>query len=145
MPAWASPAIFLPRSLWTFYGNRIFPREPPVGCAQRRSEESSASGAACQMHCNHRLSLPTGRTRGGKSSRPHPHPYNNTSGSVLFSSAGRLTDSRGTTSGRTRGRIWPQIRDLTELSQELAPVSVSAGEGRRARIARVFQVRPEAN
>lgn len=64
---------------------------------------------------------------------------------ALSSSSGRFTNCHGTTSSRKQGRIWLQIKGLTNVSYKLPWVSVSAGEGRRAGIARVFQVRPEAN
>lgn len=88
LPAWASSAFF-PHSLQTFYGNLVFPREPPVGFTQPRAEESGVSRAACRMRRNRRPSVPTGRARRGKSS--HPHPYH-TAGSVLFSFSGRFTN-----------------------------------------------------
>lgn len=73
-----------------------------------------------------RASTPDGLHQKRKS-YPHPHPQS-TAGSVLFSSSGRFTDCHSTTFGTKWGRIWPQIKDLTNVSYKLAWVS-ALGKG----------------
>lgn len=66
LPAWVSPAMLLPHSLWTSYGNCIFPSDPAVGFTEPWAEEGSASCTARPMFFSCGLPLLMGCTRRGR-------------------------------------------------------------------------------